>query len=135
MRSGYTLPVRRLGTPPRKVRAAGTPPAVWAIAVFATASLLAQSSAPAADPTPQSLQEFQAAATRVLEDAGVPGAGIALVRRDAVEWAGGLGYADRDAMTPVTADAHFRVGSISIEFVALALVQLWYDGGVERDAP
>jgi CubicO group peptidase (beta-lactamase class C family) len=119
MQSGYTLAVRR---------------PVWAIAVFATASLLAQSSAPAADPTPQSLQEFQATATRVLEQAGVPGAGIALVRRDAVEWAGGIGYADRDAKTPVTADTHFRVGSISKTFVAMALVQLSEDGTIELDA-
>ncbi len=86
-------------------------------------------------PTPQTVEEFKAAATQVLHDTGVPGAGISLVRADGVEWEGGLGYADRDAKTPVTADTHFRVGSISKTFVAMALVQLAEDGVVDLDAP
>ncbi len=49
----------------------------------------------------------------VLSDTGVPGAGLALVRMSGVEWAGGVGLADRDRKTPVTADTHFRAGSIS----------------------
>jgi CubicO group peptidase (beta-lactamase class C family) len=91
--------------------------AILSVAVVAAAcSAETQSSN---EPTPQSLDEFQQAATRVLHETGVPGAGMALVRRDAVEWEGGLGYADRDGRTPVTADTHFRVGSISKTFVAL----------------
>lgn len=88
-----------------------------------------------ADPHPKTLDEFKAAAQRVLDDTGVPGAGIALVRLDGVEWAGGLGYADRDAKSPVTADTHFRAGSISKTFVAAALVQLYEDGEVDFDTP
>jgi CubicO group peptidase (beta-lactamase class C family) len=52
-----------------------------------------------------------------------------------VEWEGGIGYADRDTQTPVTADTHFRVGSISKTFVAMALVQLSEDGLVDLDSP
>jgi CubicO group peptidase (beta-lactamase class C family) len=85
------------------------------------------------DPTPQTVEEFQAAAARVLQETGVAGAGIALVRHDGVEWEGGIGYADRDRQTPVTADTHFRVGSISKTFVAIALVQLAEDGVVRLD--
>ena len=87
------------------------------------------------EPTPQTVDEFKAAATQVLLETGVPGAGISLVRLDGVEWEGGLGYADRDAKTPVTADTHFRVGSISKTFVAMALVQLAEDGIVDLEAP
>jgi CubicO group peptidase (beta-lactamase class C family) len=90
---------------------------------------------PSNAPTPQSIDEFQQAATRVLHETGVPGAGIALVRQDGVEWEGGLGFADRDRQTPVTADTHFRVGSISKTFVALAMVQLYEDGLVDLHAP
>jgi CubicO group peptidase (beta-lactamase class C family) len=120
VQSGYTFAVRRLA---------------WIFTVLGTASVVAQP-VPSADidPTPQSIEEFQATAARVLQDAGVPGAGIALVRTDAVEWAGGVGYADRDARTPVTADTHFRVGSISKTFLAMALVQLSEDGIVDLDA-
>ena len=52
-----------------------------------------------------------------------------------MEWAGGIGLADRDRRTPVTADTHFRAGSISKTFVAMALVQLSEDGDVDLDTP
>jgi CubicO group peptidase (beta-lactamase class C family) len=71
----------------------------------------------------------------VLRDTGVPGAGIALVRQSGVEWAGGIGLADRDRGTPVTADTHFRAGSVSKTFVAMALVQLSEDTDLDLDAP
>jgi CubicO group peptidase (beta-lactamase class C family) len=85
------------------------------------------------EPTPKTVEEFQAAAARVLQGTGVPGAGIALVRLDGVEWEGGIGYADRERQTPVTTDTHFRVGSISKTFVAMALVQLAEDGVVDLE--
>jgi CubicO group peptidase (beta-lactamase class C family) len=81
------------------------------------------------------LQEFRAAVQHVLDETGVPGAGIALVRQSGVEWAGGVGYADRDARTPVTARTHFRAGSISKTFVAMALVQLSEEGDIHLDSP
>jgi len=89
---------------------------------------------PEDDPTPQSLDEFKAAAAKVLEDTGVPGAGLALVTVNGTEWAGGIGWADRDRRTPATADTHFRAGSVSKSFVALALVQLYEDGKLDLDA-
>jgi CubicO group peptidase (beta-lactamase class C family) len=89
---------------------------------------------PLDDPTPQTLDEFKAAAARVLDETGVPGAGLALVNVGGTEWAGGVGWADRDRQVPVTADTHFRAGSISKTFVALALVQLYEDGKLDLDA-
>jgi CubicO group peptidase (beta-lactamase class C family) len=84
---------------------------------------------------PESLEAFTAAAARILEEAAVPGAGIALVRAGGVEWAGGIGLADREQRTPVTADTHFRAGSISKTFVAMSLVQQYEDGELDLDAP
>ncbi len=98
----------------------------------ATAYPLAQTPA---DPVPQTVEEFRDAAARVLTEAGVPGAGLALVRHDGIEWAGGIGFADRERRTPVTAETGFRVGSISKTFVAIALVQLAEDGFLDLDAP
>ena len=71
----------------------------------------------------------------VLSDTGVPGAGLALVRMSGVEWAGGVGLADRDRKTPVTADTHFRAGSISKSFIASAIVQLYLDDEIDLDTP
>ena len=87
------------------------------------------------DPWPKTVEDFRLAVRKVLSDTGVPGAGIALVRTSGVEWAGGVGVADRATNTAVTADTHFRAGSISKTFIASALVQLYLDSEVELDAP
>jgi CubicO group peptidase (beta-lactamase class C family) len=110
-------------------------PLVLAALVVAGVAGAAQPPAPPGeDPTPQTLDEFKAAAARVLEETGVPGAGIALVTVNGTEWAGGIGWADRDAGIPVTADTHFRAGSVSKSFVSLGLVQLYEDGKLNLDA-
>ena len=106
--------------------------AVCALAIAASSTLLAQ---PGADPFPKTVEEFRNAVRVVLSDTGVPGAGLALVRTSGVEWAGGVGVADRSSNTPVTADTHFRAGSISKTFVASAMVQLYLDGDVDLDTP
>src|SRR5690606_7559554 len=74
-------------------------------------------------------------AAAILEETGIPGAGIALVRSYGIEWAGGVGLADREARLPVTADTHFRAGSISKTFVAAAIVQLYLDDELSLDQP
>jgi len=106
------------------------------VIVLAAAPMIAAPLATsAADPTPATLADFRAAAAQIVEDAGLPGAGLALVRADGVEWAGGVGLADRDERRPVDADTLFRVGSVSKTFVAMALVQLYEDGKVDLEAP
>jgi CubicO group peptidase (beta-lactamase class C family) len=106
--------------------------AVLVALACACANVEAQS---AADPSPKTVEEFKAAVQRVLNETGVPGAGIALVRTSGIEWAGGLGLADRENNIPVTADTHFRAGSISKTFVAAAVVQAYLDDILEIDAP
>ena len=90
---------------------------------LAAAVLVPSAQSPPADPAPATLEAFKAEATRVLAETGVPGAGLARVGPNGIEWTGGLGWADRDRRVPVTADTH--AGSISKPFVALALVQLY----------
>ena len=102
--------------------------------VFALAAAVLAAQSSTADSTPQTIDEFRSAAARILQEHGVPGAGISLVRIDGVEWEGGIGLADRERGTPVTADTHFRVGSISKTFVAIALMQLYYDDRLDINA-
>jgi CubicO group peptidase (beta-lactamase class C family) len=104
-----------------------------AVLMAATVSVMAQ--APNNDPYPKSVEEFRLAVQAVLADTGVPGAGVALVRTSGVEWAGGVGVADRATKAPVTADTHFRAGSISKTFIAGALVQMYLDGDIDLDTP
>jgi CubicO group peptidase (beta-lactamase class C family) len=97
--------------------------------------LTVQAQAPDPDPWPKTVEEFRSAVQTVLSDTGVPGAGLALVRMSGIEWAGGVGLADRENKKPVTADTHFRVGSISKSFVASAIVQMYLDDLVDLDTP
>ena len=103
--------------------------------VIALAIGVTVSAQDAPDPYPKSVEEFRNAVQQVLSDTGVPGAGIALVRTSGIEWAGGIGMADRDRNIPVTADTHFRAGSISKTFIASALVQAYLDDIIDLDAP
>jgi CubicO group peptidase (beta-lactamase class C family) len=105
---------------------------IIALLLAASVTVLAQ---PAADSYPKSVEEFRNAVQAVLADTGVPGAGVALVRTSGVEWAGGIGVADREARTPVTADTHFRAGSISKTFIAGALVQMYLDDDIDLETP
>ncbi len=53
----------------------------------------------------------------------MPAASVALVDRDQVLWAAGLGVADRASGRPATADTLFRIGSITKSFTALAVLR------------
>ncbi len=65
---------------------------------------------------------------QVLFDTDTPGAGLVLVERGRLEWAGGVGYADVEAGRPATAATLFRIGSISEIFVALSVLRLQEKG-------
>jgi CubicO group peptidase (beta-lactamase class C family) len=92
----------------------------------------AAESAPAPQaPKPKTIEELQKAIQGVLTKTQVPGVGIALVTKDKVIWAGGIGKADLAANKDVTADTQFRVGSISKGFVALALLKLQEEGKID----
>jgi CubicO group peptidase (beta-lactamase class C family) len=76
----------------------------------------------------QSIAELQAEIEKILRESGAPGAAVAIVSRDGVEWVAGLGLADMASKRPATAQTLFRLGSISKEFVALAALKLQEEG-------
>lgn len=63
---------------------------------------------------------FQQELEGILKATEIPGLGAALVTPDRVVWAGGIGLADVESGTPVTAETIFRVGSISKTLVGLS---------------
>src|SRR4051812_5845860 len=77
---------------------------------------------------PKSIPELQAAIEAALKETRTPGAAIAIVSHDKVEWLAGIGKADLASDKPVTADTLFRIGSISKAFAALAALQLLEEG-------
>lgn len=80
------------------------------------------------------LETLRERVAEVLDQHGVPGAGLALFNRQGEIWAGGVGQADLQQALPVTADTRFRVGSVTKPFVAAALLKLVEQGRLEPDA-
>jgi CubicO group peptidase (beta-lactamase class C family) len=77
---------------------------------------------------PANLDELRQSIHQVLDATNTPGVGIALVTRDSVIWAGGVGTADVAAGKPVTAGTLFRIGSASKSFVSLSILWLQESG-------
>ncbi|HYU16393.1 MAG TPA: serine hydrolase domain-containing protein [Candidatus Acidoferrum sp.] len=92
---------------------------------------------PAVAPTDaaRSIEELRARIAAVLERQGVPGAGIALVDRERVIWAGGVGVASLQSRVPVDGDTVFRVASITKSIVALGAMRLAEQGKLDLDRP
>lgn len=84
---------------------------------------------------PQSIEQLREQIAAVLEREQVPGVGIALVDRERVIWAGGVGVADLDTRRPVDADTQFRAASITKSFVALAVMHLIEQGRLALEQP
>ena len=77
---------------------------------------------------PQSIAELQQEIEKVLRETGTPGAAVAIVSRENVEWVTGFGLADVATKKPATSQTLFRVGSISKGFIALAALKLQEEG-------
>ncbi len=102
----------------------------WILLLFQVVSLSAQAQDGSEKPTELLLEPIR----KILSDTNTPGAGLALVNREGVEWAGGVGLAQIKAGRPVTADTLFRIGSISEILVALSVLKLQEQGqlSIER---
>ena len=89
---------------------------------------------PAID-APRTIEELRAQIADVLARERVPGVGIALVGRDGLIWAGGVGVADLASGRPVDGDTVFRVASITKMVVGLGVMRLAEQGRLALDRP
>jgi len=78
--------------------------------------------------TPKTIPELRTAIEDVLKDMKTPGAAVAIVSTEKVEWTAGIGLADVAANKPATDETLFRIGSTSKGFAALAALQLQEEG-------
>jgi CubicO group peptidase (beta-lactamase class C family) len=104
----------------------------WMLAIACVVLLPARADA---RPGRDRVLRLRAAIAEVLRREGVPGVGLALVDRDGVIWAGGVGTADAEGVRPISDDTLFRVASITKSFVALAVARLHEQGRLRLDAP
>lgn len=73
--------------------------------------------------------------TRILNDWHAAGVGVAIVEKDKVIYAKGLGYRDFEKKIPVTENTLFGIGSCSKAFTATLVGMLVKDGKLDLDKP
>ena len=85
------------------------------------------------EPKPRTIPELEKEIRKVLDETKLPAVGVALVSRDAVTWAAGVGKADVASGRDATADTLFRIGSVSKSFVSISVLMLQEEGRLSLD--
>jgi CubicO group peptidase (beta-lactamase class C family) len=107
----------------------------YLLAVVAVlAALVALATAGSAAPPEPDFAEIDAFVAASMQESGLPGVAIAVVRGDRVAHMRGFGRADESGRE-VTPQTPFRIGSLTKSFTALAVMQLVEGGRVDLDAP
>ena len=65
----------------------------------------------------------------------LPGLAVLVAREGKITFQGGFGFADVEKKTPVTAETKFRIGSITKQFTAAAILRLAEDGKLALTDP
>ena len=105
--------------------------AFWILPLFQLVSLPAQEAVGSENTVEVLLEPIRV----ILSETNTPGAGLALVNREGVDWAGGVGLSEIKTGRPVTADTLFRIGSISNILVALSVLKLQEQGRLSIERP
>lgn len=80
-------------------------------------------------------QEIQKTGLEASQKNNVPGVAVAFIENGKIAWMQGLGYADLESKTPVTAKTIFNIGSISKVVSAWGFMQLVEKGYIRLDDP
>lgn len=110
---------------PRRLNAAAALLLAWSPAMLAPAAAQAQA---ATDADARMTAAVDAVAAKALADKAVAGFAVAVVEDGRVRLARGYGMADLEHGVPATADTVFRIGSITKEFTAAAVLKLVEQG-------
>jgi len=114
----------------RRLSDIGVLAAVLAIAA-PQVSAVAQDSLPA----PTTVTELESRIRDVMTKYKVPSVGIALVNRDSVIWAAGLGKADVASGKDASVESLYRIGSTSKAFTSLLVLLLEQEGKLKLNDP
>lgn len=94
---------------------------------------LAQEEKPKPAPA-KTLEELDARLAATFKETGIPGASVAIIEKDQIVFAKGYGVSDVAKGTPVTPETVFRAGSISKNFVGVAVMMLVEEGKLDLEA-
>jgi CubicO group peptidase (beta-lactamase class C family) len=119
-------------TIPMLRRATASPRRLAVYGFFATACLSATAAPSPAQLPPFGLEKY---IKNGMQDWGVPGLAIAIIKDDQIVYSKGFGVRNSETREPVTAETIFGVGSVTKSFTATALAMLVDEGKVNWDAP
>lgn len=83
----------------------------------------------------KNIPELQAQLEKILQGNKVPGLSVSVIRKDQSDWVAGLGVADVASKRASDATSLFRIGSISKNFTALAILKLLHEGKLSLQDP
>jgi CubicO group peptidase (beta-lactamase class C family) len=109
--------------------------AVVALSLCLPAWLAARQAAPAANGLDATLREIDSTVAAAFAKDGVGGLSIGVVSGATLLWSKHYGYADAEAKRAPDNDTTYRVGSITKQFTALALLQLVDQGRMHLTDP
>jgi len=89
----------------------------------------------AGDDYAEAIAASRDAVRRIMTEASVPGASVAVGIGERIVWSEGFGWADLEQRVPVTPLTRFRVGSVSKTMTATGLGLLVERGELDLDAP
>jgi D-alanyl-D-alanine carboxypeptidase len=99
-------------------------------------SILAQTQAQTpAELSSETRSEIDQAARQILESTGVPSASVAVVKDGTLVYTHAYGNARLEPPTPATAEMRYKIGSISKQFTATAILMLAEQGKLSLDDP
>src|SRR5277367_1961635 len=98
-----------------------------AACVILTLSIPAQAQTPA-DLSSETRGQIDQAARQVLESTGVPSASVAVVKDGTLVYTHAYGNARLEPPAPATAEMRYKIGSISKQFTATAILMLAEQG-------
>jgi D-alanyl-D-alanine carboxypeptidase len=101
----------------------------------ALAALFTLVLAPAASFAQAAADAVDAYVTAEMQRQNIPGIALAVVRDGKVTKIAGYGVADREKNVPVAANTAFKIGSVSKQFIATAIMLLAQDGKLKVDDP
>ena len=102
------------------------------VALSTLARAPAQTSSQLSDQTRSQVDQI---ARQVLESSGVPSASVAVVKDGALAYAHAYGNARLEPPTPATAEMRYKIGSVSKQFTATAILMLAEEGKLSLDDP
>lgn len=104
---------------------------VAAVVVAIALSPPAGAQSPEVDPFAKAESAIRAA----MQEAGIPGAAVAVVVGGRVMWTRGFGVANAETNAPVTSDTLFQIGSVTKSFTAAAILTVASEGAIALDKP